>query len=146
MKKPTIIKVNEGDITCPTCGKTIADDDGPSSQPSCDHVRFFYVNGDGFEYIDPELQKELNAEEAAAKERDDLFDTWDALRAHAGPDSIILEQTQRGMACGPMSFTIWVGIRKSAAISGRRKNSINSRKPRRRAAPLSELLRQLRNS
>jgi uncharacterized Zn finger protein (UPF0148 family) len=97
MKKPTIIEVDEGVITCPTCGKTIVEEDGPVSQPSCDHVRFIYVNGDAFEYIDPDLQKELNAEEAAAEERDEEFDTWDALRAHTGPDSIILEQTQRGM-------------------------------------------------
>jgi uncharacterized Zn finger protein (UPF0148 family) len=132
LMQPTIIEVDEGVITCPTCGKTIVEEDGPVSQPSCDHVRFIYVNGDAFEYIDPDLQKELNAEEAAAEERDEEFDTWDALRAHTGSDSIVLEQAQRGMACGPMSFTVWVGIRKSAAISGGRKNSFNSRKHRRR--------------
>jgi rubrerythrin len=47
MKKPTIIEVDEGVITCPTCGKTIVDEDGPSSQPSCDHVRFFTLTATG---------------------------------------------------------------------------------------------------
>lgn len=112
MTGPTIIDVAEGqDITCPTCGKTIIDEEGPGTQPSCAHVRFIY-HSVAFEYIDPELQKELDAEEASAKEKGKRFDTWDALRAHTGPDSIILEQTERGMACGPISFTVWVGIRK----------------------------------
>jgi len=111
MTEAKIIEVGEGDITCPTCGTTIMDDDGPGIQPSCAHVRFIYCNGEAFEYIEPELEKELSAEAARAEEKGELFDTWDALRARTGPDSIILEQTETGMACGPISFTIWVGIR-----------------------------------
>jgi len=112
MTGPTITKVDEGNITCPNCGKTILAEAGFAEQPSCAHVRFIYVNGDGFEYIDPALQKVLDSEAASAEEKNDLFDTWDALRAHTGPDSIILEQKETGMACGPITFTIWVGIRK----------------------------------
>src|ERR1700745_244748 len=124
MPGPTIIEVDQGDITCPICCETIVDEVGPCTQPSCGHVRFIYVNDDGFEYIDPELQKELNAEKVGAEESGERFDTWDALRAHTGPDSIILDQTETGMACGPMSFTVWVGIRKDRPTAKERVGAI----------------------
>ena len=98
MTGPTIIGLDEGDITCPICGETILDEYGSQDQPACTHVRFIY-HREGFEYIDPELQKELTAEEASTEKRGKEFDTWDALKAHTGPDSIILDQTDRGMAC-----------------------------------------------
>jgi hypothetical protein len=115
MTEAKIIEIAEGNIKCPTCGTTIIDDDGPGTQPSCAHVRFIYVNDEAFEYIDPELEKELNAERASVEEKGHRFDTWDALRAHTGPDSIILDQTETGIACGPVSFTVWVGIRTGAS-------------------------------
>jgi len=124
MPGPTIVEVDQGDITCPICCKTIVNEDGPGTQPSCAHVRFIYVNDDGFEYIDPELQNELNAERASAEKRGERFDTWDALRAHTGPDSIILDQTETGMACGPIPFTVWVGIRKNRSTANKRLSAI----------------------
>jgi len=114
MTGPTIIELEQGtDIKCPICRKTIIDENGGPTQPACAHIRFIYVNQTGFMYIDPELQKELDAEEASAKEKGECFETLDALKAHTGPDSIILEQKDIGIACGPTSdLTIWTGIRK----------------------------------
>ena len=77
-------------------------------QPSCEHIRFIYLNGEAFDCFDPELQKDLDAEEARQGED---FDMWDALKAHTGPDSLILEVTQDDWGCGPVSFTVWIGIR-----------------------------------
>lgn len=101
----------ELDLVCPVCGITILDSEGLHQQPSCSHVRFIYANGEAFEYCDPELEALLAEEEAKADEDDEFFDTWDALRRHCEPGDLILEQTEESMACGPVSFTVWVGIR-----------------------------------
>jgi hypothetical protein len=69
-----------------------------------------YANGEAFEYCEPELEVLLAKEEAKADEQDEFFDTWKALRRHSGPNDLILEQTEESMACGPLSFTVWVGI------------------------------------
>jgi hypothetical protein len=107
MSDPVIIEVDEEEeLKCPTCGKAIVAAEEVVPQPSCKHIRFIYANGEAFEYIDPELEAQLELERA----QDEDFDEWDALKAHTGPGSVILEQTEEGMACGPVSFIVWVGI------------------------------------
>ncbi len=100
----------EQDMVCPVCGVLILDSETLYSQPSCKHVRFVYANGECFEYVNPELEAVLAEEESKADEQDEFFDTWDALRRHSGPNDLILEQTEASMGCGPVSFTVWIGI------------------------------------
>jgi hypothetical protein len=112
MANPRIIHIDEDqDIVCPVCGATILDFEELYEQPSCEHVRFVYANGECFEYIEPELQVVLAEEEEKADEEDEFFDMWDALRRRCAPGTVILEQKGEGMACGAISFTVWFGIR-----------------------------------
>lgn len=111
MASPRTIHIDEEqDIVCAVCGVTILDSGELHQQPSCQHVRFVYCNGECFEYVEPELEAVLVAEEAAADEQGEFFDMWDALRRHCKPSDLILEHTDRSMACGPVSFTVWVGL------------------------------------
>ena len=99
----------EQDIARPVCGATMVDSEKLRKQPSCPHVRFVYCNGEAFEYCDPDLEA-LLAKEAQTDEREELFDMWEALLQDCRPCDLILEQNEEGMACGPTSFTVWVGI------------------------------------
>lgn len=112
MPNPQMIQIDEEqDIVCPVCGVTILDSEELHPQPSCPHVRFVYANGEAFEYCKSELEALLAEEESRADEQDEFFDTWEALRRHSGPNDLILKQTEESMACGLVSFTVWVGIR-----------------------------------
>lgn len=84
------------------------------TQLSCAHIRFIYANGEVFEYAEPGLEKRLEAQEQQADENGDVFDVWDALRDQCGEGDLVLEQVTGGMACGPVSFQVWVGIRRDA--------------------------------
>jgi hypothetical protein len=112
MASPRTIHITEDqEVVCPACGVTILNSEELHEQPSCEHVRFVYANGECFEYIEPELQVVLAEEEAKADEQNEVFDMWDALRRHCAPGTVILEQKGEGMACGAISFTVWFGIR-----------------------------------
>lgn len=118
MVSPQIIQIDEEqDVVCPVCRITILDSEKLNEQPSCEHVLFVYCNGECFEYVNPELEALLAEEEGHGDEMDGLFDTREALRRHSGPDDLILEQTDDSMACGPVSFTVWVGIRLGQSAS-----------------------------
>jgi hypothetical protein len=109
MNEPEIRQIEEGHkVKCPHCGTVI----GPTKKgrPACEHVRFIYLNGEDFDYIDPKLEKELEAEEKLTDKQDDVFDMWNALKAHTGPGSMIIEQNEVDDGCGPNTFTVWVGI------------------------------------
>jgi hypothetical protein len=108
MPDAKIIEADEGIVACPRCGETLLDEDGGPVHPYCEHVRFVFVNGDDFDYIDPDLELELA--NAKADNACGLFDTWEFLREKARDVGLILERTERGMACGPVSFTVWVGL------------------------------------
>jgi hypothetical protein len=108
MKQPEIRQVKEGQMPkCPHCGTALA---GKPGRPACEHVRFVYLGGEGFDYADPNLLKELGAEQARAEAEDGFFDEWEALKAHTGPGSMIIEQNEEDGGCGPNTFTVWVGI------------------------------------
>jgi hypothetical protein len=74
-------------------------------------VQFIYCNGEAFEYVEPSLEHRLDVADSEAEE-DGGVDPWGFLREQSGVD-VILEQTEEGMACGPISATLWVGIKKS---------------------------------
>lgn len=113
MPNPQIIRIDEEqDIVCPVCDALILDSETLYPQPSCEHVRFVYCNGEFFEYVNSELEALLAEDESKSDEQDEFFDTWEALRRHSGPEDLILEQTEESMACGPVSFTVWFGIRR----------------------------------
>jgi hypothetical protein len=141
MREPEIKEIKEGkEIKCPYCGRDIGPTEIVGRQPSCEHLRFIYLNGEAFEYIDPELEKELDAGEKRAEERGQDFDMWDALKAHTGPDSMIIEQNEDGCACGAVQFTVWIGIRSAKRRQGRSASvkhgvDANGRRSRARKAP-----------
>ena len=113
MPTPRIIEIPEDQgVVCPICKAVIVDaEDGLVEQPSCPHIRFVYAN-ECFEWAEPGLEEQLIAEEEEADQNDAVWEIWDALRAHCDKkDDLILEQVSEGMACGPVSFKVWIGIR-----------------------------------
>jgi hypothetical protein len=87
------------------------------SQPSCPHISFVYANAEAFEY-DPEgLETRLQAEQDKADEDGVYFDPWETLPTLCGKDDLILSQVSEGMACGSLTFTTWIGIRREQGNS-----------------------------
>ena len=113
MSTARIIEFDEDDqVVCSICHSPIVDvDEGLVSQPSCPHILFVYAN-ECFEWAEPGLEERLIAEEEEADQNGNLFEIWDALRAQCGKQDVILEQNDESMACGPVSFKVWVGIRR----------------------------------
>ena len=104
---PKIMQVKEGtDVVCPTCGVLVVNQAGLKPQPSCEHVRFIYSNGECFEYIETALQSKLKKAEALAGGNDTDFDVWEWLEQNSPDGTTILEQ-----ASGPISFVVWFGFR-----------------------------------
>jgi hypothetical protein len=108
-----IIKFDEDDqVVCPICHILIMDEDeGLVSQPSCPHILFVYANGEAFEFDAAGFEERLNAAQEEADEAGDYFDEWEWLSAQCGEGDVIVEQVSEGMACGPVSFRVWIGIR-----------------------------------
>jgi len=106
------MKFDEDDqVVCPICHTLIVDEDeGLVEQPSCPHIRYVYANGEVFEYAEPGLEERLIAEEEEADQNDAVWEIWDAL-AQCAEGDVILEQISESMACGPVSFKVWIGIR-----------------------------------
>ena len=114
MPTPKIIEIDEDqEVTlCPICSTPAIDEDGLVSQPSCPHISFVYANAEAFEY-DPEgLETRLQALADKADEDGAYFDPWETLPTLCDKDDLILSQVSEGMACGAISFTVWIGIRR----------------------------------
>jgi hypothetical protein len=113
-----IVQLEEGiDVVCPTCGVLVVDQAGCKPQPSCEHVRFIYCNGECFEYIEPELQTKIEKAEALADENDADFETWKWLEQNSPDGTTILEQ-----ASGPIrDFAVWFGFRTAKSRSSKPK-------------------------
>ena len=103
-----IVQLKEGiDVVCPTCGVLVVNKAGLKPQPSCEHVRFIYCNGENFGYIEPALKTEFEKAEAFTGVNNDILDTWDWLEANSPEGTTILEQTS-----GPIGdFSVWFGFR-----------------------------------
>lgn len=123
-----IIKFGEDqDVVCPICKTLIVDaEEGLTEQPSCAHVRFVYANGEAFEHDAEGLEERLNSAQEKADEEGDYFDEWDWLLAQCGERDVILEHNSEEMACGPVSFKVWIGIR-SRQITITDRNEFSSR-------------------
>src|SRR5271157_5537376 len=115
MPTPNIVEIEEDkDVVCPICDTLVIDDEGLTQQPSCCHIRFVYANAEAFEYDAEGFEGRLDAEQEKADEDDVYFDPWDALLSYCHKGDVILEQITESMACGPVSFKVWVGIRKQS--------------------------------
>ena len=114
MPTPKVVEIPEDEnVVCPICNALIVDEeDGLVEQPSCAHIRFVYANGEAFEYDSEKLERRLEAAQEEADEAGDYLDEWEWLSAQCGKDDLILSQVSGEMACGAVSFTTWVGIRK----------------------------------
>jgi len=109
MQEPKSIEVESGELlTCPHCSEKFLDKVN-NEVVLCSHVLFFYVSSGGFEYIDSNLESRMHEAEQKADQEEEFFDRWEFLRDKSGAE-IILKQTERGIACGPVSCTVWVGI------------------------------------
>ena len=104
MQESKIIEVDSASaLVCPHCAQKLVDEEDCVVVP-CEHLMFFYVSLGDFEYIIPTLEERMK--EAEAQED---FDCRDFLRNESGAE-VILEHTEDGMACGPVSCTAWAGI------------------------------------
>jgi hypothetical protein len=56
----------------------------------------------------------LNSAQEKADEEGDYFDEWERLLAQCDERDVILEHNSEEMACGPVSFRVWIGIRKQS--------------------------------
>ena len=115
MPTPTIVEIPEDkDVVCPICNAPVIDDEGLVEQPSCEHILFVYANAEAFEYDAEGFEERLNAAQEKADEAGDYFDEWEWLSAQCDKGDVILQQDSDGIACGPVSFRVWVGIRKQS--------------------------------
>lgn len=107
-----VVDVEEDEnIVCPSCGVTAINSDGPREQPSCQHIRFIYLEGYGFDYAAAELGALVQKVDDGDVDTCDESEFWDVMKADLGAEGTILKRTDSGMACGPVSFTVWVGFR-----------------------------------
>jgi hypothetical protein len=114
MPTPTIVEIPEDkDVVCPICNAPVIDDEGLVEQPSCEHILFVYANAEAFEYDAEGFEERLNAAQEKADEAGDYFDEWEWLSAQCDKGDVILQQDSDGIACGPVSFRVWIGIRRA---------------------------------
>jgi hypothetical protein len=113
MPTPRIIQFDEDDqVVCPICHTPIVDEDeGLVEQPSCPHILFVCANGEAFEFDAAGFEARLEQERERSDEAGDYFDEWEWLSAQCDEGDVILEQNDETMACGPVSFKVWIGIR-----------------------------------
>jgi hypothetical protein len=118
-----IVQLETGiDVVCPTCGVLVVNQAGCKPQPSCEHVRFIYCNGECFEYIEPALKIKLEKAEALTDENDADFDTWKWLEQNLPDGTTILEQ-----ASGPIrDFAVWFGFRTAVNRSSQPKRKTSN--------------------
>ena len=126
MPTPRIIKFDEDDqVVCPICHSPIVDvEEGLVSQPSCPHILFVYANREAFEFDAAGFEARLEQESERSDEAGDYFDEWEWLSAQCNEEDVILEQVSEGMACGPVSFKVWIGIRGEAESSKSRPSPV----------------------
>jgi hypothetical protein len=119
MPTPRIIRFDEDDqVVCPICHALIVDEDeGLVSQPSCPHILLVYANGEAFEFDAAGFEARLEREREWSDNAGDYFDEWEWLLAQCGEGDVILEQISESMACGPVSFKVWIGVRSETESS-----------------------------
>ena len=109
-----ISQYDELDFDCPVCDKTlISEEEG--THELCEHVLFVYLDSigefesstDEIDTLVEKIRKEKSDPDGGYYDGEIMEDLLEAL-----PDNITIHQlTGYGMACGPTSFTISVGIK-----------------------------------
>ena len=100
-------------LFCPGCGAKIVGQEVDYESAPCPHVDWVYLGEIGeFLFVTPTVRKQLDqfeAEAEASGEEDELLiDRLDA--AWQEPTKAHIAITTRGMACGPVSSTIQLGL------------------------------------
>ena len=94
-------------VCCTVCGRAIHSE---KDSPGCPHIAFSYIDVVGdFDYVAPHVEKLLNE----IREQDDDSDEHPVdllLGKIESPSMYCLSITSGGMACGPTSSTVIVGI------------------------------------
>jgi SAM-dependent methyltransferase len=116
MPTPKIVEIPEDEnVVCPVCKTLVIDDEGLTEQPSCEHILFVFANAEAFEYDPERFEERLDAAQEMADEQGAYFDPWEWLSSQCDKRGVtLLEQNSEEMACGPVAFKVWVGIRKEA--------------------------------
>ena len=116
-QEPTVEIVNLGlgysfdRFFCPACGAAIFES-GEPFEPECPHVEWAIFEGE-FEFTTPAVEAQIEIlEEARQKLEDgDDFDRFDELlKIWRGNKRMVFNITSEGMACGPVSETLSVGM------------------------------------
>jgi hypothetical protein len=116
-QEPTVEIVNLGlgysfdRFFCPACGAAILQS-GEPFEPECPHVEWAIFEGE-FEYMNLPAAVEAQLEELEEKRQEDGddFDRFDELlKIWRGNKRMVFNITSEGMACGPVSETLSVGL------------------------------------
>ncbi len=113
------LNLSHNNFYCPVTGQQICGDE--EANPKVPSIRFIYIPEVGeFETIHPDLETLADQirNELAAKEEEDedfceeFFDVFkEALKKDEANDSLVIYSiTTSGIACGPVSETIHIGI------------------------------------
>ena len=118
MAKAQLVKLDMGNclvpLYCPYCGSVILDNETGVPEKPCPHVELVFSDaaGDGaYEYASPSMQALL---ESIGEGDPDGRHSWPSkpkLRALLPPDTLLLEISTWGVACGPIGWTTVVGVR-----------------------------------
>lgn len=109
MRTKQIEKNDDGNVICPVCGDIIISEDGETTDP-CKHVKFIFLDSVGEFSV-----MRLPGEGIADKIKEALWEgDWDdVVKAKLIPKGVsVLELTESGLACGPVSFVTLIGIAK----------------------------------
>jgi len=116
-QEPTVEIVNLGlgysfdRFFCPACGAAILEP-GEPFEPKCPHVEWAIFEGE-FEYsnLPAAVEAQLGELEEKRQEGGDDFDRFDELlKIWRGNTRMVFNITSEGMACGPVSETLSVGL------------------------------------
>jgi hypothetical protein len=117
-------------LRCPISGQVIAAGYDPSNGETADDyvepnweaiptVLFHYIPEIGeFDFIRPELQSKIDSVRERLGDQADDLDDFEILEAHVekiGNVPLIFHLITSGMACGPVSSSIYVGLDLAAA-------------------------------
>lgn len=94
-------------LFCPMCGAVVHDQD---VEPSCSHILFTYhdISSD-FMYVKKGYEQQIEKAEEIA-ETEGTFVVDELAKMIKSESSVCLAVTGSGMACGPVSYTYYVGF------------------------------------
>ena len=111
---------SEEPFFCPVCGSVMVDPEVGFEVDRCEHFLFGYVDVAGeLEVFSPDFAPVARRLEAAELDEEYLV-PWDEQFAQlCEPGTTIFGLTSHGMACGPASMTVCVGVAIPAAYAAR---------------------------